>query len=462
MMPRPPVFLVSLTVAALAGCATYQPKPIDAGTSQAHLDGRRFDDAGLRQFLATHGQPAGEDWDLPRLTLAGLYFSPDLDLARAQYREAEAGIRTAEARPNPTFRFSPAYNRETPGGFSPWILGYALDLPIETAGKRGYRTAEARHRAETLRLQIAGRAWMVRSAIRRALTELQAAEVTAELWRGQRPLLADAVRIVEAQVGAGDVSSLHAAQARIAVNRAELAARESERAVTMARSQLAQALGLPLAAVSDVRYSYRGLSDATESGNGSAARTWAAQNRADLLAELAHYAAAEDALLGEIARQYPDVNLGPGYQLDQGEGKWSLGIGITLPVFHQNQGPIGAAKARRDVAAARFLALQNRILAEVDRAVADQAAALGDLETVKAMRGNLERQMKTIEAQQRAGETSRLDLVRARIELADNTRAELEARVRVTRALAALEDAVQRPLQWPESVWRTSPRPPAQ
>ncbi len=462
MTPRSPVFLVSFAVAALGGCATYQPKPVDAGTSQAHLDGRRLDDAGLRQFLATHGQPAGAEWDLPRLTLTGLYFSPDLDLARAQYIEAEAGVLAAKARPNPTFRFAPAYNRDTPGGFSPWILGHALDVPVETAGKRVDRTAEARHRAEAFRLQIAGRAWTVRSAIRRALTDLQAAEATADLWHGQRPLLADAARIVEAQVGAGDVAAIHAAQARIAVNRAELAARESERAVTTARSQLAQALGLPLAAVSDVRFSYRGLSDATESGNASAARTWAAQNRADLLAELAHYAAAEDVLRGEIARQYPDVTLGPGYQLDQGEGKWSLGIGITLPVFHQNQGPIAAAKARRDVAAARFLALQNRILAEVDRAVADHAAALGDLETVKAMRKNLERQTQTIEAQQRVGETSRLDLLRARIELADNSRAELEARVRAARALAALEDAVQRPLQWPESVWRTSPRPPAQ
>jgi len=462
MMPRSPVLFVSLAVAALTGCATYQPQPMDAGTSQARHDSRRLDDAGLRQFLAAHGQPAGEDWDLSRLTLAGLYFNPDLDLARAQFLEAEAGVRTAAARPNPSLRFSPAYNRDTPAGSSPWILGYALDVPVETAGKRGHRTQEARHRTDAVRFQIASRAWAVRSAIRRALTELQAAEATVELWRGQGLLLADAARIVEAQVRAGDVSELRAAPARIAVHRAELAARESERAARTARSQLAQALGLPLAALGDVRLSFRGLSDAAESGDATAPRTWAAQNRADLLAELAHYAAAEAALQGEIARQYPDLNFGPGYQLDQGEGKWSLGIGISLPVLHQNQGPIAAAMARRDVEAARFVALQNRILAEVDRAYADCAAARGDLATVRAIRENLERQSKRIEAQQQAGESSRLDLVRARIELGDQVRAELDATVRATRALAALEDCVQRPLNWPESAWRTSPRVSAQ
>ena len=457
-MPRSRVLLASLSVAVLTGCATYRPKPLNAGATFAQLDGRRLDDGGLRQFLATHGQPAGDEWDLPRLTLAGLYFSPELDLARAQVLEAEAGIRAADVRPNPTFSFSPGYDDSAPGGTSPWILGYALNVPIEIAGQRGHRTAEARHRTEVARFNLAGRAWTVRSAVRRALTELQAAEATAGLWRGQRPLLTDAARIVEAQVKAGDVSPLHVAQAHIAVSRADLATRESERAVTAARSQLALALGVPLAAVSAVRVSFRGLSDAADATSAVEARTWAAKNRADLLAELAAYAAAEAALQGEIARQYPDLTLRPGYELDQGDGKWSLGIGVTLPVWHQNQGPIAAAKARRDVAAARFLALQNRILAEVDRAHADHEASLDELETVKAIREGLERQTRLIEAQQRAGESSRLDLVRARIELADQARVELEARVRATRALAALEDAVQRPLSWPDSTWRTSPR----
>ncbi len=458
-MPLFRALLPLSTLALLAGCATYEAKPLVADTTLAQLENRRLDDAALRQFLSTHSSASGDEWDLSRLTLAAFYFSPELDLARAQWREAEANMQTAGARPNPTFNFSPSYNRDAASGITPWILSYALDVPIELAGKRAHRSAEARYQTEAARLHLASAAWAIRSAVRRALTDLHAAESTARIWRDQQPLLAQAARVVEAQVGAGDVSPLLAAQARIALNRAELSARESERAVVTARSRLAEAIGVPFQALTGVRVSYQALSIEPERSAPTEARTWAAQNRADLLAELAAYSAAESALQTEVARQYPDVSFGPGYELDQGEGKWTLGISFTLPVFHQNQGPIAAAKARRDVVAARFLAMQNRVLAEVDRASADYASARGDLDTVKAMRQNLEKQAKTVEAQYQAGETSRLDLVRTQIELADNARAELEASTRAERALSALEDAVQRPLTLPESAWRNAPQP---
>jgi cobalt-zinc-cadmium efflux system outer membrane protein len=451
--------LATLFAAALTGCVAYQAKDLNPATTQAQLESRSLRDAGLQKFLAAHGQPAGADaWDLARLTLAAFHFNPELEVARAQFAEAAAGVRTAQARPNPTFGFTPGYNKDSAAGVTPWILDYVLDLPLELAGQRGYRTVEAQQQAEVARLEVARVAWSARAAVRRTLGELHAAEAMVEFWHGQKPLLTQAAQLVDLQVKAGEVSPLEAAQARLALSRAELAARESERAVTTARSRLAEAVGVPLAALAEVRLSYRGLDEPSTPFDPAAARLWAAQNRSDLLATLATYAASQSALQGEIARQYPDLSFGPGYQLDQGEGKWSLALGVTLPVFHRNQGPIAAAQARREVAAARFLALQNRVLAEVDRATADYLSALGDLATVSAMRANLDQQAKTIRAQQTAGETSRLELARAQIELADSVRAELEARLRVEQTCGAVEDAVQRPLAWPESAWRGSPR----
>ncbi len=452
----------ALFATALIGCTTYQAKDLNPAASQAQLESRTLRDAGLEKFLASHGLPLAVDsWELARLTLAAFYFNPELDVARAQLAEAQAGVRRAEARPNPTFAFTPGYNRNSVAGVTPWILGYALDVPLELAGQRTYRTAEAQHQAEAARLEVARLAWSVRAAVRQALSALHAAEATAELWRNQVPLLTQAVQLVELQVRAGEVSPLQTAQARITLNRAELAARESDRGRTTARSRLAEAMGVPLATLANVALSYRGLDEAAAAFDGAEARRWAAQNRSDLLAALATYAASQSAVQAEVARQYPDLSFGPGYQLDQGEGKWSLGLGVTLPVFHQNKGPIAVALARREGAAARFLALQNRVLAEVDRGAADYAAALADLATVKSMRANLEQQARTIRAQQAAGETSRLDLTRAQIELADNDRAELEVRLRVEDTLGLLEDAVQRPLAWPESAWRTAARFPS-
>jgi len=462
-MLRPRLVLFTLAVGTLAGCVSYQPKDLNPAKAQAQLESRTLGDPGLQQFLANHGQPAAsEAWDVARLTLAAFYFSPELEVARAQLVESEAGVRTAQTRPNPTFTFTPGYNVDSVAGVTPWILDYALAVPLELAGKRGYRTAEAQHQAEVARFELARVAWSTRATVRRALSELHGAEATAEFWRSQKPLLAQTAKLVELQVSAGEVSSLGAGQARIALNRAELTARDSEHAVIQARSRLAEAIGVTVTALADIRLSSRGLAEPAAPFDGAEARRWAAQNRSDLLAALAVYAASQSALQGEIARQYPDLSIGPGYQLDQGEGKWSLGLGVTLPLLNQNQGPIAAAQARREVAAARFLAMQNRILAEVDRALANYTSAIGNLAAVEEIRTDLEKQTKAFRAQQESGEISRVELNRALIELADNTRAKLEAQLRVEQAVGTLEDAVQRPLAWPESAWRTVARSNAQ
>jgi len=103
------------------------------------------------------------------LTLAAFYYQPDLDVARAKWEVAEAGVITAGGRPNPSVGFTPQYNVNAAGGISPWILNFSLDIPLETAGKRGYRIARAEHISEAARLNIAGVAWQVRSRLRRDL-----------------------------------------------------------------------------------------------------------------------------------------------------------------------------------------------------------------------------------------------------------------------------------------------------
>jgi outer membrane protein TolC len=456
-MPCPRLASSALALGLLAGCSTYEAKELNPATTQTQLESRTLADAGLTRTLTSHGAPVDGEWDLARFTLAAFYFSPELDVARAQLAELEAGVTTAAARPNPTLNFTPGYNPSATGGVTPWILGYALDLPLELAGQRFYRTAEAQHQAEAARLTVAGTAWSVRHTVRRALLELHAATAAAALWREQTPLLEQAAHLVDAQVKAGEASPLEAAQTSVALHRAELAARESARTVHEARSRLAEAIGVSAAALANVNPSFRSLNDATAI-DAPEARRWAAQNRADLLSALAAYAASQSALQTEIARQYPDLSFGPGYQLDQGEGKWALSLGVTLPLFHRNQGPIALAQARRETAAAKFIALQNHVLAEIDRTVADVTSARASLVTVEKIRHGLDRQTTTAKARLAAGEISRLDLARAQLDRVDTARAELEARGRVEQALAALEDAVQRPLAWPDSAWRAPRR----
>ena len=95
-----------------------------------------------------------EEWDLATLTLAALYYHPSLEVARAQWQVAEAGIATAGARPNPTLTITPQYVANAAMGTPMWDITSALDWPIETAGKRGRRIERAEQLATAARLSL--------------------------------------------------------------------------------------------------------------------------------------------------------------------------------------------------------------------------------------------------------------------------------------------------------------------
>jgi broad specificity phosphatase PhoE len=42
-----------------------------------------------------------------------------------------------------------------------------------------------------------------------------------------------------------------------------------------------------------------------------------------------HFGEWEGMHFSEIAKQYPDIHLGPGYQYDQGVNKWTLGFSVV-------------------------------------------------------------------------------------------------------------------------------------
>ena len=49
----------------------------------------------------------------------------------------------------------------------------------------------------------------------------------------------------------------------------------------------------------------------------------------------------------EIAKQYPDVDLGPGYSYEERRSYFTVGLSAAIPLLDRNQGPIAQAEARR-------------------------------------------------------------------------------------------------------------------
>lgn len=433
---------VTLAFIVLASCRTFQPRPIDAAATASKLESRRLDAAGLRQFIGASG--SGE-WNLDTLTLAAFYFHPDLDVARARLEIARAAILSARARPNPVLSLGAQRNANPPQGLSPWKLGLGLDVPVETAGKRGIRTARARQLAERAQIDVTTTAWQVRARVRAALIDDDIGIQSTTLLERQDALQREIVGMLEVRRSVGEASLVDLMQARIAATQTELLLRDAQSALQQARARLAAAIGVPLAALDSVNIA-PALPPQPPLPATPELRRAALTQRSDIRALLAEYAAAESALRLEIARQYPDVHLAPGYSWDQGANKWLLGFAAVLPVFNQNRGPIAEAEARRRETAARFTALQAKVIGDLDLASAAYRTALEKLKSADALLSLNEQQAKEIGTRFERGEADRLELRSAELQVNTIAVSRVSALRNVQQALGDLETALQQPV----------------
>jgi len=447
-----------IALGLLTGCARFQPQPLCPADSAASLESRSLGNPALKFFLERNlGRdlapwPASK-WDFEMLTLAAFYYQPSLDIARAVWAEASAGIETAGARPNPTIGFSPQYAFNS-AGEPPWVTALNLDWPIETAGKRGARIAQARRVSESARLSISATAWQVRTQLRASVIDFVSATRRELLLRTQATVQEQMVALLEQRREAGAVATAEFIPTRLLLQRARLDLSDAQRQQVEARTRVAEAIGVPVSALKDVEVAYdltalpANLDQLTSSG----VRRQALQHRADVLAALADYAASEAALQIEITKQYPDLHLNTGYEYDQGLHKWGLlGFGVELPLLNRNQGLIAQAAARRREAAARFEAVQARVIADLDRALAVYEAAARNRAGVEALLATQRAQRESVGQQRKAGAADRLDVLTAELDLAAGELALADSQTKLHQALGALEDAVQRPLaHWPD------------
>ncbi len=442
----------------LAGCARFQPQPLSPADTAARLESRSLDSPALRSFLQKNLNreinpwPAAK-WDFEMLTLAAFFYQPSLDVARAIWAEAQAGIVTAGARPNPSVGFTPQYVFN-PDGLPPLVATLNLDWPIETGGKRGARVAQARHLSESARLSIIATAWQVRSQLRSSVLELVSATRRETLLRRQVEVQEQIVRMLEQRRDAGALAASEIAPTRLLLQKARLDLSDAQRQQVEARSRVAEAMGVPVSALKQVEVAYDLTSlpaelDGLTSGE---VRRQALQRRADVLAALSDYAASESALQIEIAKQYPDLHLNTGYEFDQGLQKWGLlGFGVELPLLNRNEGPIAQAEARRKEAAVRFEALQAKVIADIDRGLALYKVAARSRAGAEALLATQRKQQQSVEEQFKAGAADRLDMLSAQLELTTSELVLEDGQAKLHQALSALEDAVQRPLKtWPD------------
>lgn len=466
--PSPIFWVLVFLVASFCGCGTYHPEPLEPAKVAQQFDSRSMSNPELCQYLdanmgANLPTCPPPEWNLAALTLVGFYYSPDIAVADARVREADAAIITARAVPNPTVHIGPQFREAISPNFAPWGIGsFNLDLPIETAGKRGYRTAQAQRLADAARLVAGETAWGVRSHIRAALLQYLLDLRERDLLAREAETLAQVVRLFEQRVNAGGASQPELYLAHSGLQAAKLKFIEIAARVSVDRNALSAALGVPVQALDGVAFSWPQFDSprSQQSLSPTEIRRLALLNRIDLRRQLEQYAAADEALKLEIAKQYPDINIAGGYSWEGGDNFFELGPSAVLPVFNQNQGPIAEADARRREVAAQFLAMQAGIIEQSQTALTRYRGALGALDAARSAAELQAKRLGLARRQVAVGESDTVVLAQAQLQDLSAQQALYDSLTNAQTALGALEDSIQRPLDDGDIGSFTFPAPP--
>jgi cobalt-zinc-cadmium efflux system outer membrane protein len=453
-----------LCVTMPLACASVPPqaRPDPAVTAQA------FQARGLEALLPG-APPAASGWDRAQWLNAALLLNPQLAEARARAAAVAAGERTAAQRPNPTLNLFDEYVTAAAGGAA-WLYGLSVDFLLQRPGERSRARATAALQTQAAQSDVAEAIWQVRAQLRQALLDLvherDERAMLLRLLSDREGLLASA----RARARAGESGVTEIAPATLELVAAPRRLDQARAREADARARLAAAVGVPLAALSDIAPLWPQWDDiaALTPAPSDSWREEALIARPDIVRTLREYDLAENALRSELARRWPAIHVEPGYAWDRGglhENQLNenlrdneLGMSLELPLFNRNEGPIGEAVARRTLAGKHLEAVQAELFGQMQRAESAWPRARLAWQNAQAGAALAQRQDEAQQRALKAGASDRPSALLAASAALEGQWQTLEAAYEAQQAFAALEDAYRRPLEGPECAlpgWRT-------
>ena len=173
----------------------------------------------------------------------------------------------------------------------------------------------------------------------------------------------------------------------------------------------------------------------------------APEERSDVRAARLAVDAAEATVARERAAALPPVRLGGFYESDGGDVVAGPSLGVTLPLWHQNQAGVSAAKGEAGVARAELDSTTARAAAEQRTAAGAHADSVATMANVAATDDDALAALAAIEAGARSGELDLVTTILLRGEVVDGQRALVAARgdlalARITLLLATEDEAL--------------------
>jgi CRISPR system Cascade subunit CasA len=385
-------------------------------------------------------------WDVMTLYAAALRSNPQVVDGRAAWATAMAAARSSRRAPLGTITLLTEYSDDA-DGTSPWLLGVGSDLAVDAGARRDARTSAADAASMVARYDYVDTCWATRMSLRKALTER--AFVRRELVLLQE-LSALRSRQLEANLrrvdaGEGDRIELARARTQLAADRHRLD--DAQARGGAAEQALAAAMGVPARALQTIEVSDVEVPRELDDFDLRPLREAALLSRADVSKAVVAYDDAEVALRAEIAKQYPEIRLGPGYVWERGVVKLPFNLGLVLPPLDRNRSAIDAAEAHRVEAGFRLERIQAEAYSGIDGAAADWTASRAALESVRHQEVPAAKAI-AVQADDalRVGAIDRIEWAQARSGVLEASLSELTAERRVEDTLLAMEDALRRPL----------------
>lgn len=344
-----------------SGCRSYRPEPlvpedvvsaVEAERQPTSIEPTPFTFPRAAELMAGHG--------------------PSLKEARAEYQTALALAKIKTPLPNPALEIGPAF------GFGPDVDSRriqpfgSIGFTLPTAGKRTRQDELNRIQAELLLVEMLARHRELYLDLRRLYSQWNLSRTRVETRKEIAQSAEKSISTARQLVVAGLATSLDVGLLELEAARLKTETLNAERALTDVEGEMSETIGVQAGLFAIPPPS--SLPDLPEAGRDLAElKKLLVFNHPELARLRARYAVAEAALRLEIARQYPDFQIGPSYTSEVGEKKSVLGLalGIEIPLFNRNQQGVAAAQKRREEVRAKYEAAANRALAALERAWRD-------------------------------------------------------------------------------------------
>lgn len=397
---RPVLAIAALSAISVStGCQSYEPSPLDPANHRQAWHERTPADETVSAFAqrlnaATPDTPLAYDpsegISLAEGELIALVYNPDLRMARLQAGVSLATAEHAGRWDDP--QLSVDLLRITESVSDPWIVGVGLGITLPISGRLEAEKDRANAAYKAQLLAIVEAEWKTRHQVRLAWLAWSAAKVTLEQ---QTQLIETIGTLVDATNKLAEAGELPATEAGLfAIERMQrrYELRRMRGKVEVAEQRLRSLMGLSPKAplqltpqVIAVDTDGVNLDKRSVDGNPTLARL----NQ--------EYEVAEQTLLREVRKQYPDLTIGPVVENEEGQSRIGLGGGIPIPILNANKQGIAEGKAERELARAAYETEYERLagtlaqtqakakaLTEERELVADEMAPLVDAQVTRA------------------------------------------------------------------------------